>query len=419
MTEDNKFDSLNNQDKSLAKNSSDIFEELGGESPFATKEDKEITASAESVAQTIADINSFGELAVMDAPVATKKKEKKAKNKKEKNMYYVSNFDIIKNFRSYSEEERKHYRYVFFKRIGSKAWPLFRTLILLGLCFVVLYPILYMISSAIRPQVEMSDPSIMWIPKTIRWENFSEAWGAMNYAESLGNTLTINIVSAVLSVGVCAMTGYGFARFKFKGKSLLFGIVILQIIVPTQIIIMPQFTLFRHFDILGILTAIGDGPLTLTDTPLLFYIKGVMGTGIRSGLFILLFRQFFKGLPKELEDAAYLDGCGPFQTFTKIMVPNAASSFLTVFIFSIVWYWNDYYESGMFLTSTETLSMKVSLMATEFPMKLLPVGASGGALSVIVWMQAGCILAIVPIILMYIFMQKHFTEGIERSGFAN
>ena len=415
---DNKVDGLEDKDIIQPKDSSDIFEELGQDSPFAEKSDGEVKASAESVAKAIADINSFGEGTVMETSAVESKKKTK-KSKQNKNPYHVSNFDILKNFKSYSSDERKHYRYVFFRRIGMKVWPIFRFLILFGLCFVVLYPIIYMISVAIRPQIEMSDPSIMWIPKTIRWENFSEAWNAMSYAQAVGNTLSINLVSAVLSVAVCAMTGYGFARFNFKGKKLLFGIVILQIIVPIQIIIMPQFSLFRNFDILGIFSALDGAPLTLTDTPMLFYIKAIMGNGIRSGLFILLFRQFFRGLPKELEDAAYLDGCGPFQTFTKIMVPNAASSFLTVFIFSIVWYWNDYYESSMFLQNTITVSMKVSLMGTEFPLELLPTGMGGGPVSVLVWMQAGCILAIIPIILMYIFLQKHFTEGIERSGFAN
>ena len=138
--------------------------------------------------------------------------------------------------------------------------------------------------------------------------------------------------------------------FKFKGKNFFFALVLLQIIVPVQIILIPQFSQFRYFDIFGLFNALMGDSINLVDTNLSMYIPALMCNGIRAGLFIYLFRQFFRGLPKELEDAAYLDGCGPFKTFISVMVPNAASSFLTVFIFSIVWYWNDYYVSSMYFT---------------------------------------------------------------------
>lgn len=147
------------------------------------------------------------------------------------------------------------------------------------------------------------------------------------------------------------------------------------------------------------------------------YIPALFCNGIRAGLFIYLFRQFFRGLPKELEDAAYLDGCGPFKTFISVMVPNAASSFLTVFIFSIVWYWNDYYVSSMYFSNANTISMKIDNIATTVSLYL--TGEVGNALDFVVWMEAGCLLAITPIVIMYIFLQKYFTEGIERAGLAN
>lgn len=117
-----------------------------------------------------------------------------------------------------------------------------------------------------------------------------------------------------------------------------------------------------------------------------------MCNGIRAGLFIYLFRQFFRGLPKELEDAAYLDGCGPFKTFISVMVPNAASSFLTVFIFSIVWYWNDYYVSSMYFTKANTISLKIDGIANIISMYL--TGEVGVASDYIVWMEApACLLS--------------------------
>ena len=371
--------------------------------------------STESIASAIADINS--DAAVVASPIETKQSKKEKKEKKKKDDYHVSNFDIILNYRHYTDKEKKHYRYIFWRRISGWVWPFFRFVIVFGLAFVILYPILYMISTAIRPQSEMNDPSVMWIPKTIRFDNFKEIWKSMEYPKTLWNTLVLNIVSSVLQVATCAMTGYGFARFKFKGKNLLFGIVILQIIVPMQIILIPQFMQFRYFDLFGLSNALLADTINLVDTNWVMYIPAVFCNGIRAGLFIYLFRQFFRGLPKELEDAAYLDGCGPFKTFVSVMVPNAASSFLTVFIFSIVWYWNDYYVSSMYFTQGNTISLKIKSVAQDISMLLY--GEVRNASEFIVWMEAGCLLAIIPIIIMYVFLQKYFTEGIAKAGLAN
>lgn len=386
-----------------------IFDKNVANQPADEVTDTAVEATTEKIAETIADINANAPAA---APAPAKEKKKKKKDD-----YRVSNFDIIKNYRFYNAKEKKHYRYIFWRRIGACVWPFFRFLIIFGLSFVILYPILYMISTSLRPQSEMSDPSVMWIPKTIRFENFVDVWDAINYPKTLWDTLVLNIVSSVLQVGTCALTGYGFARFKFKGKNFLFAIVLLQIIVPVQIILIPQYMQFRYFDIFGLLDALTGSAMNLTNTNFAMYIPALFCNGIRAGLFIYLFRQFFRGLPKELEDAAYLDGCGPFKTFISVMVPNAASSFLTVFIFSIVWYWNDYYVSSMYFKDPNTIAMKINSIAEIMAMKI--TGKVGVASDYIVWMEAGCLLAIAPIVIMYIFLQKYFTEGIERAGLAN
>jgi len=174
---------------------------------------------------------------------------------------------------------------------------------------------------------------------------------------------------------------------------------------------------FRYFDIFGLFNGLLGDSICLVDTNWAMYIPAFFCNGIRAGLFIYLFRQFFRGLPKELEDAAYLDGCGPFKTFVSVMVPNAASSFLTVFIFSIVWYWNDYYVSSMYFTDGNTISLKINGVASIISMYLH--NEIRNAADFVVWMEAGCLLAIAPIVIMYVFLQKYFTEGIERAGLAN
>jgi multiple sugar transport system permease protein len=147
------------------------------------------------------------------------------------------------------------------------------------------------------------------------------------------------------------------------------------------------------------------------------YLPAIMANGIRAGLMILIFRQFFKGLPKELEDAAYLDGCSPFRTFVQIMVPNARSSFLIVFLLSVVWYWNDYYVSTSFFTENQTIALMLKNLDTTLNTTLFnDANAQVSVREKIVWMEAGCLISIVPILVLYSCLQKQFVEGIERSG---
>ncbi|MBE6880469.1 MAG: carbohydrate ABC transporter permease [Ruminococcaceae bacterium] len=383
---------------------------------------EEVTETAEETAETAKSITtvSADELQSGVTPIERKmtRKEKKLEKKQAKeakNIYHVSNWQIIKNYRTYNKQERAHYRYIFGRRIAEKVWPVFRFLILFGLGFVILYPLLYMLSTSIRPQIEMTDPSVMWIPKNVIFSNFVEVWQAINFPEVLLRTILINVVCSVLQVITCGITGYGFARFKFKGKGLMFGIVIFQIIVPVQVVLIPLYMQFRFFDVFGIIKLITGTPLNLVSTPAALYLQALFCNGIRAGVFILLFRQFFRGLPKELEDAAYLDGCGPVKTFVKVMIPNAKTSFLTVFIFSIVWYWNDSYVTGMFFTEPYTIAMEINNIATK--MMIFFTGETNGMASdYLVWIEAGCLLSLLPILIMYIFLQKQFVEGVERSG---
>lgn len=326
-----------------------------------------------------------------------------------------------KEFKALSKKQAKKIRmqtmskeeigYLRRKAIVDKAWPFFRFVIIFGLSFVILYPLIYMISCTFRDRGDMSDPTVMWIPRNYTLTVLKETIKAMDFWNTLANTLILNIGCSVVQVLSCAITGYGFARFKFKGKGILFGIVIMMILVPTQVISLPLYTQFRYFGIKGLFS------VNLIDSPLTMYLPAITANGIRSGLMILIFRQFFKGLPRELEDAAYIDGCGPFKTFIRVMVPNAASSFLTVFLFSVVWYWNDYYVSSTFFTENHTVALMLQNLDAQLKVALFDnANVEISPREQIVWKEAGCLLSITPILLMYTFLQKYFTEGIERSG---
>ena len=303
----------------------------------------------------------------------------------------------------------------------KKIWIVARFLILFGLCFIILYPLIYMLSCAFRSQEDMNDPTVMWIPRHFTLKILRQTWDAMDFTHTFFNTLFLNIGCSLVQVMTCAVTGYGFARFRFKGKNALFGLVLMQILVPPQIISIPQYMEFRYC--LGIqplmekISPVLGNRFNLINSPLTMYLPALMGNGIRAGLMIFIFRQFFKGLPKELEDAAYLDGCGAFRTFIQVMIPNAASSFLTVFLFSVVWYWNDYYVSSTFFTNNSTVALMLKNLGSQLAITLFgDPTMQVSPREEILWMEAGCLLAVFPLLVMYVCLQKYFTEGIERSG---
>lgn len=308
------------------------------------------------------------------------------------------------------ELSREEIGYIRRKKAAEAVFPIFRFIILFGLGFVILYPLIYMVSCAFRERGDMNDPTIMWIPRHFTLDIMKETLDAMGFPNTLITTLFLNVGCALVQVASCAVTGYGFARFKFKGQKLLFAVVIMMILVPPQVIALPLYSQFRYF-------GIGEFTVNLIDTPLTMYLPALTANGIRAGLMILIFRQFFKGLPREIEDAAYIDGCGPFRTFLQVMVPNASAAFLTVFLFSLVWYWNDYYVSATFFTDTRTISLMLRSLDTELKRKLFgTISAEISPREQIVWKEAGCLISITPLLIVYVFLQKHFIEGIERSG---
>ena len=246
-------------------------------------------------------------------------------------------------------------------RLGRGTWKLSRFILLLGIQFVLIYPILYMVITAFRGRADMEDPSVVWLTRTWTLDNMALLVKTMNYPALLGYTAEISFVSAFLQTFVCGVVGYGFARFDFPFKRILFAVVILTIIVPVQTYLSPLYMMFRFFRLPGlsaILDAIaaGSGTFKLVDSPWPFWLQSLFGMGFRSGLFIFIFRQFYRGMPGELEEAALIDGCGAVRTYFRVMLPNARSSMITVFIFSTVWHWNDYFVPAVFSETRQTVA---------------------------------------------------------------
>lgn len=309
--------------------------------------------------------------------------------------------------------QRQHAQYALIHRGRSLVLAAFRTVFLVCMSFIVLYPLLYMISISIRDSVDLYDPAIMWIPKTFTLSNYVNVLKNFNYPVLLRHTVSISLISTVLNVICCCLAGYGFARFRFPAKKLLFACVILTIIVPPQNVSISMYLQYYQFDFFGLGRLLGFSA-NLLNSPVIFYISALFGNGIRSGLFIFIFRQFFRGMPKEFEEAAYIDGCGTLPTFLRIILPNAKSSIISCFLFSFVWYWNDYYLSNMYFDSAYTITTALGMLKDT--LRSQGMDFYSNPYVVVTQMQAACFLSIIPLLIIFVFLQRFFTESIERTG---
>lgn len=290
--------------------------------------------------------------------------------------------------------------------------PIVRWVFLLSISYILLYPLLYMISMTVKAPQDFYDTTVIWVPKNFSLNNIKKAWESLDYPKAFLNTVVIEVVSALIEVVSCSIAAYGLARFEFKEKKILMFILIITILVPTGMIIVPQMTTIRYMDIFGILGLVNkltgvDLRPNLLNTPLAFYIPSILGVGLKAGLFIYMYVQFFKGLPKELEEAASIDGAGPVKTFLTIVVPSSGVIFLTVTIFSVIWHWNDTYVATMFLSKNYPLSVLLSNF-----------GGAGDLFNPanVGILMAACLLVILPPLIMYCILQKQFIKSIDRVG---
>lgn len=262
--------------------------------------------------------------------------------------------------------------------------------------------------------------SVQWISKDFTFENFITAFKALELPKSLWVTLIFEIVAALLQFCSCAVAAYGLARFNFKGRGLVSGMMILTILVPSTMIITPSYVNFSQTDFLGILGLISkiighEIRPNLIDTPLVFYLPSIFGVGLKGGLFIYIYSQFFKGLPKELEEAAAIDGAGPWKTFLRIVVPSSGNASITVLLFSVVWHWNDYYLSTMYLSDNKPLSAIMYIFSSP-QVEMAGIDLSMVMVQTRYVLAAACLLFLIPILLFYLVLQRKFIASIATSG---
>ncbi|GGD51354.1 carbohydrate ABC transporter permease [Paenibacillus nasutitermitis] len=274
------------------------------------------------------------------------------------------------------------------------------------IAYLYLQPFLYMISTMLKTLPDLLDPTVQWIPRSLEWSNLERALKGMHYSRSLLYTLTLAVIPSFIQVLICSVTGYALARLPFPGKNLFFALILLTFLVPPQIIIIPLYVIYSK--------------LGWLNTPLVFIVPALFGQGLKSALFIIIFRQFFQSLPKALEEAAMIDGATMFRLFFRIILPLSIPACLVVFLFSFVWHWNESYLSSMFLSQDFTpLSIRLANLETEIfgrepTMEMLAVNPITEGTK-----MAGAFLIVFPPLLVYMIAQRWFVEGIERTGLVD
>ncbi|WP_242834364.1 carbohydrate ABC transporter permease [Butyrivibrio sp. FC2001] len=321
--------------------------------------------------------------------------------------------------RDFWERNRLSGGYLLQKRIMDIGVSIVRFILLFGMCFMILQPILNKISVSFMTEQDLYNPIVIAIPEHFTTANYKLAAELMSYSQALVNSIIVALTIAILQITVCTLVGYGFARFDFPLKKFWFAAVILVILIPPQTIASSLHLHFRFFDILGLVKLTTGSTLNLRGSAIPYYLMSAGCMGLKNGLYIFIIRQFFRGLPVDLEEAAYVDGCGMLKTFVSIMLPQAKPPITSCFLFAFVWQWTDGFYSRLFLGNTKLVSTSLSRIIDSLGAYIQRINGVKTTVSVA---YSNCILAtgtlmiIMPLIILYLFAQRAFVESIANTG---
>ena len=316
-------------------------------------------------------------------------------------------------------------KYAVRRKISDTVLAVIRYAILISLGFVIITPLLSTLKDAITAQNALGMKNSKWIPSAVSWQSFTEAVLILDYWKGLAYSLINTAILAILQTMCAALAAYSFARLKFKGAGILFGLVIFTIIVPPQSIMLAQYITFRNFDIFNIFQNLTGSHLNLIGSPVSIYILAATGMGVKGGLYIYILRQSFRQFPISIEEASYVDGAGFLKTFLRIVLPGVSSSLLTVGVLSFVWNYADTYYISLLSSNKLQLplrmvqvqaNMRWALMDIENKMPAQYIVETESPYIQTAVASACAFLTILPLVIMYLFVQKRFVQGVERSG---
>ncbi len=353
----------------------------------------------------------------------------------------------------------------FLKKV---VWYIFRLILLVGISYIVLFPFFTKIAGSFMAPEDFVDVTVRLIPKNFSIEMYTAVWTEQEYMSAFINTFFLSVSTALVQTFICCLVAYGLAKFKFKGNKLVFMAVILSLTIPHQTLQLSMFMKFLDFDVLGVFKFLNGGGIgilndaldfvaergwieagvmnsiqsgvdqffgaidiipsatsgiwsrfqngygvTLTNSFWPLIILSLSGLAFKNGLYIFLLRQFFRGVPDELEESAYIDGSGIMRTFFTIILPLSVPMMITVFLFSFSWQWTDEFYTGLFFTSTTDTILMPDIIG--IPASLVTDYAGQNLYYSAIRNTCG-IMIIAPLIVMYLFCQRYLVQGIERSG---
>ena len=321
--------------------------------------------------------------------------------------------------KSFRERNRRSGGYLMKRRAKEICVSVIRALLMFGLCFMIIQPMLTRFSMSFMEERDLYDSTIILLPRHVTLENYKIVADLTSFPESMINTFWISIVISLCQVVAATLVAYGFARYDFPLKKFWFACVVVLIIIPPQTIQTSLYITFAQFDLFGIIKALTGDTVNLRSSMLPYVLMSLTCMGLKNGLFIYMMRQYFKNVPASLEEAAYVDGCGTMHTFVKIMLPDAMPTIASCFLFSFVWQWTDLFYSRNFLTSYRLYAVQMSTMVSRMGRYF----SSDATQSVIVpngrqlqLISIAVLFCCIPLIILYCFTQRTFVESLAMTG---
>jgi len=294
-------------------------------------------------------------------------------------------------------------------KAGGSFATLICYLIFIAISFMILFPLLEKAAVVFQSRDDLLDNTVKYIAKEPTLYTLKTAIRAMEYWDALLASALLSLAVALLQVFCSSFISYGLARFKFLGRGLIFAVIILTLIIPPQVLLSSMYLNFRFFDFLGIIELISGEPWNQINTPWPFLIMSVTGLGIKNGLYVYMLRQFYRNLPTEFEEAAYIDGAGVMRTYFTIMLPNARTLMVSIFLFAFSWQFTDSTITPMLYNDFPTIPGMLMSLETYQMNQLEPAFRSA-------LISAGSLLAVLPLLILFLVGQRFFVQGIERSG---
>ena len=319
-----------------------------------------------------------------------------------------------------SERLKSKFLNMFF--LKKTLFLIFKLVLLVGVSYVILYPYIAKIFGSFMTASDFKDVTVILLSKNPTLDQYKYIIVDNHYFSALLNTFLVSMSIALIQTIVCSLIAYGLAKFKFRGNNLVFFLVVFTMMVPQESLRYSMKMFFKLFEtsnpIGGLLGAMGIMETGFTNSLVPLYILAFTGLGFKNGLYIFLLRQFFRGVPDELEESAYVDGSSTFRTFFTIIIPLAIPMLVTVFIFSFAWEWTDdfytsiFFETG-YLDQADTIKFMSSITGVPETLKTDVKNLEAYASAIT---GTATILIALPLIIAYLFVQNYIVQGIERSG---